>query len=74
MSLQVFFKLYKLKGKVKKIKNKSQGVWVAQPVKCLTLGFSSDHDLRVARLSPTSDSVWNPLERSPSAPSSLSLK
>ena len=33
------------------------GAWVAQLVKQLTLGFSSGHDLRVMRLSPTSGSM-----------------
>ena len=35
----------------------SGGTWVAHSVKGLTLDFGSDHDLRVVRLSPTSDSV-----------------
>ena len=30
----------------------SWGTWVAQSVKCLTLGFSSGHDLRVRELEP----------------------
>ena len=29
------------------------GTWVAQSVKCLTLDFDSDSDLRVVRWSPT---------------------
>ena len=29
-----------------------RGAWVAQSVKCLTLDFNSDHDLRVVRSSP----------------------
>ena len=33
------------------------GAWVAQAVKCLTLGFGSDHDIRVVRSSPALDSV-----------------
>ena len=33
------------------------GAWVAQFVKGPTLGFGSDHDLMVVRLSPTSGSV-----------------
>ena len=31
---------------------KTQGTWVMQSVKQLTLGFSSDHDLRVVGSSP----------------------
>ena len=33
------------------------GTWVAQSVKCPTLNFSSGHDLRVVRWSPTSGSM-----------------
>ena len=33
------------------------GAWVAQPVKCLTLDFSSGRDLTVMRLSPKSGST-----------------
>ena len=33
------------------------GVWVAQSVKCPTLGFSSGHDLTLMRSSPTSGSA-----------------
>ena len=35
----------------------SKGASVAQHVECLTLDFSSDHDLKVVRLSPTSSSA-----------------
>ena len=38
-------------------KTNSWGAWLAQSVKCLTLDFGSDHDLRVVRLSPASGSV-----------------
>ena len=34
------------------------GTWVAQSVKCLTLGFGSGHDLRVVGSSSTLGSVW----------------
>ena len=33
--------------------------WVAQLVKCLTLGFGSGHDLGVLRLSPVLGSAWS---------------
>ena len=39
-----------------------RGAWVAQLVQCLALDFSSGHDPRVMRLSPTLGSVltaWN---------------
>ena len=32
--------------------NNLRGTWVAQLVKCQTLGLGSSHDLRVVRLSP----------------------
>ena len=32
--------------------NENTGTWVAQSVKCLTLDFSPDHDLRVVRSDP----------------------
>ena len=38
-------------------RNPLWGVGVAQLVKPLTLDFSSDHDLRVMRLSPASSSM-----------------
>ena len=37
-----------------KIELPERGTWVVQSVKHPTLGFSSDHDLRVVRSSPTS--------------------
>ena len=36
----------------------SCGTWMAQSVKCPTLGFGSGHDRRVMRLSPASGSDW----------------
>ena len=33
------------------------GAWVAQLVECLTLGFSSGHDLKVMELSPVTGST-----------------
>ena len=35
------------------------GAWVAQSVKCLTLGFSSGHDLRDLGSSPMMGSMLN---------------
>ena len=43
--------------KTVQIKYFSQGAWVAQSVKCPTLGFNSGHDLRVMELSPIPGSV-----------------
>ena len=40
------------------LKDPSGGAWVAQSIKCPTLGFGSDHDLRVVRLSPMWGSHW----------------
>ena len=34
------------------------GAWVAQLVKCLTLGFGSSHDFRVVRLSLHQALCW----------------
>ena len=34
-----------------------QGAWVAQLVRCPTLGFNSGHDLRVVRSSPAFGSI-----------------
>jgi len=43
--------ILKLSDKYFKVAN--IGPWAAQSVKCPTLGFSSGHDLRVVRSSPT---------------------
>ena len=55
-------------------KHKGRGAWVAQSVKCLTLGFSSGHDLRVFGIGPhiglcadSAEPAWD------SPPLSLSL-
>ena len=37
--------------------SRTEGAWVAQSVECLTLDFSSGHDLRVVGSSPASGSV-----------------
>lgn len=45
----------------------SQGTWVAQLVKCPTLGFGSGHDLGIVRLSSLCQalcSAWSRLENS----------
>ena len=34
------------------LKKKLQGAWVAQSIKCLTLGFGSGHDLVVGEFEP----------------------
>ena len=34
-------------------KNSNRSAWVSKSVRHLTLGFSSGHDLRIVRLSPT---------------------
>ena len=39
------------------LRTESWGIWAAQLVKCLTLDFSSGHDLRVVKSSPASGSV-----------------
>ena len=50
--------------------NLSWGSWIAQSVKCGTVGFSSGHDLRVMRLSPacgsmlSTESAWDSLSLS----------
>lgn len=48
--LYTFIAFHYLKGTVR-------GAWVIQLVKLLSLGFSSDCDLRVMRLSPALSSV-----------------
>ena len=54
-----------------KSKNTSQGTWVAQSVKCRTLGFSSGHDLTVCEFEPciglctdSGESAWDSLSPS----------
>ena len=42
----------KVYGKCKLKTKTNKGAWVAESVKCVTLDFSSGHDLRVVRLSP----------------------
>ena len=60
---------------------KGRGTWVTQLVKCLTLGFNSDHDLIVHEIKPhirlcavNMESAWDSLSPSLSAPPLLSLK
>ena len=50
------------------LKDKGQGAWLAQLVKCPTLDFGSGHDLKVVRLIPMSGSILGvlPLSLCPS--------
>ena len=56
------------------------GTWVAQPVKCPTLGFGSSHDLMVREIKPrvgfyanSSEPPWDSLSLPLSAPPQLVL-
>ena len=66
------------RGDIEK-KTANRGIWEAQSVECLTLGFSSGHDLRVVRSIPASGSAlsrksaWDSLPASPPLIHVLSL-
>ena len=50
-----------------------RSTWVAQSVKCPTLGFRSGHDVRVMRSSPTLDSALSVESACPSPSFSISF-